>query len=880
MKAYISLDQICYSEKPEDSLIGKTKHRIRKNWKRIDITEIADKVGNKGYAMIPAHLNGGIDARCCEGMQIIALDFDKNISFDEIKHVSESNGLKISFAYHTYSSTEENERFRVVFILEELVTDKFSLGVIIKMMHLIFPECDHSCVNLDRLFWGGKDLIYFNENARIHIKSILDAFYHVLDKNNNFSRNINKFCKDNHIFMINNLPVICPIDTKESFDELLDSTIIHMIEGSNKTSTDTYFIAESINKHQSVTCKMETKKLNLNKGQGCKLWDIFLNGEDIDHQAKFALFTNLKFINGGKKRFLNTLEKYDYASYEKWSKDIKYMKLYKPQRCSNMFCPFYNECETAGTIISTLDRERKIYIDKEEYYSKNEAFMQLKENLQEAFESSKKGFHLIKAQTALGKTTAYMDLVLNNNMEKFIIALPTNILKQQVKDDLLSQYYDDPERVYIPKISEEEIFVTASVHDRNSLIPKSVRTEIADTHNRGIHNKTKKILKDYLETIKDDISKYAIIKECKKLIHGVKAIVDERVIITTHAYLMNMPEEILKNYHIIIDEDILQLQFFTRTNQVSLESLEDVSKKNIPGYSDLAKEMLSAEVNRYQKITPCSELYDAISEFEGSTYGDKDNVGDLIYAGAYVKAEDERTGETVLKYFCPVMMPKLKYIVLSATLNSDMYMKYFGATMNIFDEYKEIKAAYEGKLMQYTFHSLGKRDLKKKENVFQYACRIADNPDLDIITFKDFGEKYPMDGKYCIHQLHFGNSTGINSLKGKDIGIVGTFFKIESEYKLIACYLGANVNTDDDKQPKPRRIQYKKKNFIITTYKDPLLREIQLYAIESEMEQCVGRARLLRFDCTVYLFSAFPCEQAQIHINDYLRDARFETNAA
>ena len=55
------------------------------------------------------------------------------------------------------------------------------------------------------------------------------------------------------------------------------------------------------------------------------------------------------------------------------------------------------------------------------------------------------------------------------------------------------------------------------------------------------------------------------------------------------------------------------------------------------------------------------------------------------------------------------------------------------------------------------------------------------------------------------------------------------------------------------------------------TFEDELLREIQMYSMESEQEQCVGRARLLREDCTVYLFSSFPCEQAELDFRDYLK---------
>ena len=66
-------------------------------------------------------------------------------------------------------------------------------------------------------------------------------------------------------------------------------------------------------------------------------------------------------------------------------------------------------------------------------------------------------------------------------------------------------------------------------------------------------------------------------------------------------------------------------------------------------------------------------------------------------------------------------------------------------------------------------------------------------------------------------------------------------------------------------------MQYKGYDFVIMTYKQELLQKVQLYSIESELEQCIGRARLLRQDCTVYLFSAFPCEQAEIFVQDYLK---------
>lgn len=46
-------------------------------------------------------------------------------------------------------------------------------------------------------------------------------------------------------------------------------------------------------------------------------------------------------------------------------------------------------------------------------------------------------------------------------------------------------------------------------------------------------------------------------------------------------------------------------------------------------------------------------------------------------------------------------------------------------------------------------------------------------------------------------------------------------------------------------------------------YDNEDLRDIQLWLIESELQQAIGRARLLRNNCSVFLFSNYPIEQAE-----------------
>ena len=130
-----------------------------------------------------------------------------------------------------------------------------------------------------------------------------------------------------------------------------------------------------------------------------------------------------------------------------------------------------------------------------------------------------------------------------------------------------------------------------------------------------------------------------------------------------------------------------------------------------------------------------------------------------------------------------------------------------------------------------------------------------ENPDIKhIITFKKYKEK----ADNC--PIHFGNSEGCDFMKGEDILVVGTPHNDESVYKLLATHLG--IQTDEKMQF--LEVEDECYKYWIHTYKTPDLREIQMYFIKSELIQAVGRARLLRYGCTVKLYASVPLPQAEI----------------
>ena len=59
------------------------------------------------------------------------------------------------------------------------------------------------------------------------------------------------------------------------------------------------------------------------------------------------------------------------------------------------------------------------------------------------------------------------------------------------------------------------------------------------------------------------------------------------------------------------------------------------------------------------------------------------------------------------------------------------------------------------------------------------------------------------------------------------------------------------------------KVKYQEQKFKFMTFKNPFLKTIQFWLIKSEIEQAVGRARLLREKAQVTVFSNFPVEQSK-----------------
>ena len=187
--------------------------------------------------------------------------------------------------------------------------------------------------------------------------------------------------------------------------------------------------------------------------------------------------------------------------------------------------------------------------------------------------------------------------------------------------------------------------------------------------------------------------------------------------------------------------------------------------------------------------------------------------------------------------------------MVSATASESVCEHVFGADKVRFYECK--KARLTGRLHQYYDRSMSRRYIAANLNVFDEIKKWSGF--MHMITFKKFAELIGCP-------LYFGNLAGIDYLKGQDMNVVGTNHYPEFVYKLLPHALG--LDFDHCAKMKNIPIIHNDYQFHFMTFEDEILREFHLWMVESDLEQAVGRARLLRCDCTVNLFSNFPLQQA------------------
>lgn len=873
----VCLDLKNYKEKPQDSEIAIISNRISKRIKRIDseaFKSFAETVGTGGQTFCPATFNG---SRCQENFkqsQMLVLDFDnkysnKTITWEQFKARAEKYELPVLFAYDTISSSANKHKFRAVFLNDASFTDIRGAKIIQKALMTIFPEADPKSEDVSMMYFGGKKLLDAdNRMPTVNIESLIrNMSIYLRDEygDTNYKRKIKKFAEDTGVALNEKgLLDIAVLDDDEVSDEINKNSpnqITIKAFGENLLNRH-YRINFSTDNSTIFSANPETfKNHKLYRSDDIKLirpvCRLFRDFEDgvykPSHDELFALATTLSNIETGKNFFLDTIRRHShkYQSYAKkytyWDYNLSYMvqNSYKPTSCE-VHCRYSNQCNHGKNIFSTAmpNGIEIIPNSQEKLYSLAESTADVKVKIENAIADEFIGVHVINAPTAIGKTEIILNIMEQSN-GYILLAVPNNDLKEDV-------YARATEKLI-------SVVKTPSLHQIKNDIPSKVWNKINKFYKTGRHSSVMAYIKKVLE--KEDIpclEEY--LEDYKKFTEF------NGHAITTHKRLAYMSEDELSKYNtVVIDEDFILNCFMPDKVDVSISDLKKLTK------TLSIKSKLHQKINKLLKKIETESLFtlpeidydQEKNEDENSEYVSDDismvvDISSFCVAThfCYRKASKEKNlKENCISFYKPMELnSSVKYIMLSATADENICRYFFSNYLRLPLKYDYCKrSAYIGKIYQYSDKS------------YSRAC-IADNPDIieQIKTWTGFEYTITFKNHSKGVQTYFGKANGVDYLKGKNIDIIGTDHKPSFLYKLFAYTLGLDFDREANLKPKSKFniVEYNGFRFPFTTYDDKILRDIQFWLISSELEQAVGRARLLRFDCSVNVFSDFPVSQS------------------
>lgn len=479
---------------------------------------------------------------------------------------------------------------------------------------------------------------------------------------------------------------------------------------------------------------------------------------------------------------------------------------------------------------------------------------------------------IVKAPAGLGKSTAYIEYGLAEGQRSKVIAVPTIDLKKQIYNDCAVKYGLDNfmQTPDLPKFKDKEIKETIDTYYKMGL-HSSVK--------RFLHNKKKELeeKKNLQSDEKIDLSNITYYLEQNKLVNKF-----EGTVVTTQDRLFYFSEEFFKNHDIIIDEDILERVL--KITKISMKDLLSFHCKDNDLYSKFYHRIMQITNADYERTTQLiddnkvtenkvskevkEDVYDfdIMCVFEAKAFWKYNPSQEAMEFFKEARGKEKAPKEVTLPnstdeiYFLEIKpLPQYDTILLSATVEENFYKRLFWdfdiEVLNVGD----VKLL--GKIKQFPESSCSRYDLDNHEGKFEeIRKKYPQIPDEAVITFKKYNTTE--------EALNFGKTEGQNKLEGRDLLIIGTPHCNEAVYKLFAYALDNYAKDYSKEKIRYQEVEYNNCRFWFNTYDDPFLREIQMWLINSELEQAVGRARLLRNGCTVYLYSSFPMKQAEFFYDD------------
>ena len=151
----VIIDEKGYQNKPKNYMGAITKRMAdHKNAYEVDLNQLANYITN-GHAFAISYAEGGMSDNNFVSSDLVGLDFDGELTVNQVLDKLEEYDIPANIVYYTYSHGEKGERFRVITALSETVTNKDEYKQIIKGYQSIFGNStDNATVGAVQRFLG------------------------------------------------------------------------------------------------------------------------------------------------------------------------------------------------------------------------------------------------------------------------------------------------------------------------------------------------------------------------------------------------------------------------------------------------------------------------------------------------------------------------------------------------------------------------------------------------------------------------------------------------------------------------------------------------------------------------------------------------------
>lgn len=728
---------------------------------------------------------------------VFALDFDHGIAIAQVLDRCSQFCLAPQVWYPTFSDTEAKQKFRIVFFLDQSITDPKLHKFILESLLRLFPEADQSCKDSGRFFYGGKESVVINTKP-IPTNQFIDAL------------SINTVSSDSDSFR--KLPLdsgyYTGLNSAEERENYYKIYWTSPISAHNPPHTPTSSTERLIDKFDFELAK-----------QKVRIFREFLNGKWLTHLELFGLATNMVRTTGGYKLMKETMLKFNNLGITEYTQNnfniLPYVKKvnYFPQPIYK-FSPFKEDDDLLDLVSVTKDRRGFIeVIEPNNKIDLKQAEDLLRSSYHDVIENGEVGkIYLFRLPTAIGKT----QMVTGTHA---IIAAPTNSLKNEIGERMGVKYVKTPDPV---------VFEDTQINKR-----------LEYYYSIGLHEKSIGFLHHMVNPKNSKIYKPNDIITANQYLQDLRLSSGSLdTILTTHQ------RALFTSYNhdtIIFDEDpvnsLLEIKELKISDLFALSMMKKLNEldhiisylRGSASIQIIKTPVFNIDIDQMIEEISSAKIDSNLFDFLNSSYFMRDNLN-----------------PDIVNYIIKRELPKdKKVIIMSASIPLHIYQKMYGDRVEVID-LTNVKQM--GTITQYTSRSCSRNGLSN------YVSKISDLVgEKPVLTYKSFAHHF----KNPIKEMYFGNCSGYDSMKGQDMAVVGTPHRNPVQYLLTASIMGIDFKTTQTTVTY-QKIEYNGFRFKFKCFDNEDLRKIQLSFIESDLVQAVGRARTLRTSAQVDLYSNFP----------------------